>query len=122
MALFPCDRHGSRRPGPNYLAYVAVLDTLDVARYRLRLCADHSFELQERLHQFEVDPNGFTVRDSSVASHCLGCMKPIGEERWQVFVTHYVSKDDRKDYWSQIHTQCALPPLLSKPKPAYVVA
>lgn len=115
MAIFPCDRHGVRVPGPNNGVYVAVGADSVMDRYYLRLCGAHSLELENRLDQFEVDPESLTVRDNGSHLICLSCGKPVGEDRWQVFVTHYVSKKDRKDYWGQLHVGCTVPDLIRPP-------
>lgn len=115
MAMFPCDRHGHRVPGPNHGVYVAYGAGADLTRHYLRLCDMHSLQVERGLDEFEVDPESGAVRSNGRTWACLTCSKPIDETGWQVFITHYVSKNDRKDYWAQLHRGCVLPPLLAPP-------
>jgi len=110
MAFYPCDFGPHYNPRRNYLAYIGVGAGADVTRWRLRFCAGHINAVQQDLAQFKVDPEGGTVRGGDAAmSHCLSCHEPIGENRWQLFVTCYPPNEEREDYWAQIHQGCTVP-------------
>lgn len=115
MALFPCDRHGSRQYGPNFGTYVAIGSGFDLERYYLRLCTVHARELQSRLDKFKLDPDGYTVSNNRRAPACPTCGNVVDEIGRQLFVTHYPTKHDREDYWSQLHEDCPVPDILRKP-------
>ena len=40
---------------------------------------------------------------------CPTCQKPVDQGGVRAFVTAYPAKNDRKDYWLNVHEACALP-------------
>ena len=116
MAFFPCDRGHANPRGRNHTIYSAYgSGGSDFSRFRLRLCGAHAADVYEHLAQFEVDPESGTLRGAGADLTCLACLEPISEVGWQVFVTCYPTNNERKDYWSQLHTNCRFPAYLINP-------
>jgi hypothetical protein len=116
LAFFPCSAEGRHRhPGPNSSYYFAVVNAGMDSRWKLRLCTRHLTEVHDYLAQFEVDPVDDATGTAGPRTKCVSCLKPVDERGWQFFATGYPAKDERKDYWGQLHTDCNIPKLLQDP-------
>jgi len=114
MAYFPCDRGHANHKGKNCHWYTAYGSGIELSRIKLRLCEVHSLDLQEYLTELElmpIDPaSGFAGDDP----RCITCRKPVDKGGWQVFITGYPAKQEREDYWSQLHPTCPIPSILTQ--------
>src|SRR5262245_57292560 len=116
MALYPCDFEHHWYPGPQRAFYVAYGKAQDFRRWKLRLCGVHAADIHEYLAEFELGTVENTARrPGAYVTYCLACREPVGEVGWQVYVTGYPAKDERKDYWAGIHPDCRLPEVLLEP-------
>jgi len=114
MAIKPCSVGTHRNPLRSNYYYVTVAHQTENQSGRLRLCPTHSRVAQEYLTKFEVNPEDGALSGGEAAeSECLSCRKPVGELDWKVFITCYPAKDQRKDYWTNIHVDCSLPESMS---------
>jgi hypothetical protein len=115
MAFAPCDVGPHRHSGPNRGHYIAVVKGDSADRWSLRICDGHLADVEKHLAQFEVsftdDATGFNGAPTS----CLTCLEPTNEVDWELFITGYPAKNERKDYWSKLHVNCRLPLILRKP-------
>ena len=77
--------------------------------FRLRLCPKHLIAFEHDLAQYEVldSDDALGVLDSP--SECFSCRKPVAQTDWHLSVTAYPAKDQRKDYWTRLHTDCNMP-------------
>jgi len=115
MAYLPCDVESHRHTGRNVNVYLGLIGPDGSERKSGRFCGTHWNEIQRGLHQFEVDPGSGTLSDPSSDGLCLACFKPVTEFGWQVFITSYPAKNDRKDYWARVHSGCTMSiPLVSR--------
>lgn len=112
MAFFPCDVGPHKNPGRNMNMYIGLLSDRDPLRYGLRLCQGHWGEIEPHLAEYEVLIDNATNTAWGTTSWCATCGEPIEESGGQVFVTCYPSKNDRKDYWLQVHSSCPIPKFL----------
>lgn len=115
MAFFPCSVGPHAHRSPNHLCYVAVGSGADFRRHRVRLCPSHWARVDDYLAKFEAPTVDDTGSWPGVGSDCIACGEPTFEPRWQVFITAYPAKDERKDYWSYLHVDCQLPKELVDP-------
>jgi hypothetical protein len=115
MAFFPCDRGPHRNTAVNRNWYFAIGSGISFDRYMIRLCDRHSADVQEDLAQFELLTAEDTPGISDGEGLCLACHKPVGQVGLQAFITGYVAKDERKDYWGQVHSACTVPPSMAPP-------
>ena len=114
MAFKPCSIGGHRNPLRSNYFYVSVAHSTERESARLRLCPSHAGVAQKYLAHFEVNPEDGTVSGGdSAETQCLTCGKPVAEVDWKVFITAYVAKNERKDYWANIHVDCTLPEALN---------
>lgn len=107
--IYPCDVGEHRAPGAQIGLYPARLDAGGEARRKLRLCQRHWSEIEPCLAQYEVLEDGRVAGDLDALTVCPTCLKPLDEALAQIFVTSYPTKNDRKDYWFQVHQDCSVP-------------
>lgn len=113
MAYLPCDVGQHWNPGRNINVYLGLLGDGPDLRRSGRLCEGHWREIEPDLAQLEVcpeDPAGTFDFQSFV---CPSCSKPVDKLGIRAFITAYPAKDDRKDYWANVHTECPYPHWLS---------
>lgn len=115
MAHLPCGRGPHYNPFRNSNYYVAVGQGDNFSRWLLRLCPVHAAAVNEDLADHEIVPEDVATRTDWVRPDCLACGKPMDQVGTQLFVTAYPAKDQRKDYWGNLHVNCSLPVTLSKP-------
>lgn len=109
MGMFPCSIGEHRFPGFARGFYAGYMNGEDERRLRLRLCERHWREVEPRLAEFELTYEGTPAADSDLLGLCATCLEPLKEGVAQVFTTGYPTKNDRKDYWFQIHPACPVP-------------
>lgn len=114
MAIFPCDVGLHRNPGKNMNMYVGVLNQGTGPRMALRLCEGHWREVEPHLTEYEVITDGSDAPYGFGSFVCGTCGQILSERGAQVFVTAYPPKQDRKDYWFQVHSECPLPSWMPK--------
>lgn len=115
MAFRKCQVDGHDLMTRSNLIYVGVVGPDDEWRYRLRFCVTHARAVYEDLAEFEVDPeSGALSGGDDALTKCLSCGQPVHERRWKLFLTSYPTKNERKDHWASLHTDCSIPSLLSK--------
>jgi hypothetical protein len=78
-------------------------------RSRTRLCSVHWGVAEPHLKEHEV------LEDVSLTSYdetphaCPTCGELVEGRGAQLFVTAYPTKEERKDYWLQVHDHCGTP-------------
>jgi hypothetical protein len=100
MAIFPCDRHGSRYTGPQRTAYPAIVNGTAVMRAKQRLCLDCFSALQQFCSTRMLD-----AENPYETEHCLCCENEYTP--FSVFVTLYAGRDERQDYYARACSSCA---------------
>jgi hypothetical protein len=109
MAMLPCTACSTRTPFRNAGLYCHLWSSGVQNDFRLRLCPQHLAGFQHDLAENEVvwaDSTGSVV---DTPTNCFACGKPVLQTDWHFSVTAYPAKDERKDYWSRLHTDCRLP-------------
>jgi hypothetical protein len=114
MAFFPCARGHANPRSKNYHWYCSYGSGIELSRITLRLCEIHSLDVQEYLAKLELMPIDPTAGVAGDDTRCIACRKPTGQGDWQVFITGYPPKQEREDYWSKLHTTCAMPSILTQ--------
>lgn len=115
MAPRQCQAEGHVNLGRSILTYVRLSLGEVQNRYRLRFCPRHNAAVQEDLSQFKVDPDsGALSGGDALMTQCFSCRQPIGESDWYLYVTSYPTKNEREDYWSRLHVNCSIGPLLER--------
>jgi hypothetical protein len=109
MAVYPCSVGDHRYAGAARNFYATWLAGPDEDRRRLRLCESHWLAIEPYLMQYQIADDGITAGDALAPSRCGTCLEPLFEGGVQIFVTCYPAKDERKDYWFQIHYKCGVP-------------
>jgi hypothetical protein len=108
MAIMPCTRCGARYLGASNAAYCTVLDGGTRNSVRQKLCQPCWDELLEKLTAGNCEVvYGVTAHDE--AARCMVCGEvrpsPTGP---MFFVTAYPAKQERRDFASPLHEECAL--------------
>ena len=109
MAYLPCFVGPHTHRGRNVNVYLGLIGRTLSERKSGRFCSTHWGEIERRLTQFEVDPDSGALSDSTAEGICLSCLKPTDELCRQVFLTCYPAQNERKDYWTRVHDDCAVP-------------
>jgi len=120
MAYLPCLIGPHRHRGRNSNVYLAIAREIEIERRSGRVCGVHWYEIERSLAQFEVDPDSGALCDPTSEGLCFSCLKPVRESGYQLFITSYPAKNERKDYWSRIHPLCDLPDMvrtMARPQP-----
>jgi len=120
MAYLPCFIGPHTHRGRNTNVYLGIARGMDIERRSGRVCTTHWGEIERSLAQFELDPDRGTLSDPAAEWLCFACLEPVDEIGYQVFVTAYPAKDERKDYWARVHMHCDLAAKVSamaKPRP-----
>lgn len=113
MPLPLCSFDGHFWARKKHLFYIGIGRGGDLQRYRLRFCPSHVLDVEEYLAQYEVASEYVALgTGDSHWRRCLPCGKPADELSRQLFITGYPAKDERKDYWAQVHIGCRLPDFL----------
>lgn len=106
MAYLPCHIGPHTHRARNVNLYMGIARASQMERRSGRVCPPHWREIEGSLAQFEIHPDSGTLSDPGSEGLCFSCLQPVGESGYQVFVTAYPSKDERKDYWASVHTEC----------------
>jgi hypothetical protein len=112
MAFLPCDHGMHPFRGKSATVYSALNVGTGMDRTKIRLCPDHAAVVAEALAPHEVT-NGRDAEFDDLVAQCMTCGKQSDpESRRMLFVTAYFGGDDRRDFWSGLHSGCPMPPLL----------
>jgi hypothetical protein len=109
MAMLPCTACGHKTPFRNAGLYCHLWNSGVQQDFRLRLCPTHLTAFEYDLAKYELSPLDDTGSVVNTPTECFTCGKPVGQTDWHVSVTAYPAKDQRKDYWARLHTDCRLP-------------
>jgi hypothetical protein len=109
MAMLPCTACTFRHPRRNAGVYCHLWNGGVQNDFRLRLCPPHLTALQHDLAECEIGIAEDATCIVNSPTNCLSCRQPTGQTDWHFSVTAYPAKDQRKDYWSRLHTDCRLP-------------
>lgn len=118
MAFLPCDHGTHPFRGKSTTVYSALSIGSEMDRTKLRLCPEHAAVLGAVLEPYEV-PEDRTGAEDWLVSDCMSCgHESDPESRRMLFVTAYFVGEDRRDYWSGLHTSCPMPSVLRPGTPA----
>jgi hypothetical protein len=109
VAMLPCTACGHRQPLRNAGIYAHLWNGGVQEDFRLRLCPGHLTTFEDDLAKYEVMTPAYTASVVDSPSDCLTCRKPVAQTDWHFSATAYPAKDQRKDYWARLHTDCRLP-------------
>jgi hypothetical protein len=109
MAMLPCTACNQRTLFRNSGAYCHLWGTGIQRDFRIRLCPLHLLTFQNDLAKYEVASLDDTSSVIDTPTDCFTCGKPAGQTDWHFSVTAYPAKNERKDYWARLHTDCSLP-------------
>jgi hypothetical protein len=109
MAMLPCTGCDQRTPFRNAGLYCHLWGSGVQNDFRLRLCPRHLAAFQHDLTKYEVVYSDTAAGIVDTPSDCFSCGEPVLQTDWHFSVTAYPAKDERKDYWARLHTDCRLP-------------
>jgi len=109
MAYFPCDRGPHFNPGRNVNLYLGLVGNGPDRRLTGRLCELHWREVESHLAEYEVVPDDIAGSISLAPIPCATCKQPVHQGGARAFLTSYPAKNDRKDYWLNVHDPCGFP-------------
>lgn len=109
MAFFPCDQGKHRHKWRSATFYVAVLAGSVQDRTRVRLCPQHALALAEQLRPYLIDGEPHSNVMDDRAARCPTCQGMVENGHGQLFVTAYLSGEDRADFWAPMHDHCSRP-------------
>ena len=109
MAYLPCDAGTHFHPARNVNVYTGVLGDGPDLRKTARLCQGHWGEVEPHLSEHEIVPDDLAGGGNLTVKPCPACKQPLHQLQVRAFVTAYPAKDDRKDYWLNLHQNCDKP-------------
>lgn len=117
MAPLPvCNFENHFWPKKKHLFYVYIPDGAEAHKYTLRFCETHASFVDEYLTENECLVADFALSvGNTFIPNCLTGREPIGQVGFQVYVTGYPPKNERKDYWAMLCDRHPLPAFLEEP-------